>query len=168
MSASQHSERDEIARAVGHVAIEAAWLEYYAAILASTLIGSERADTFVMGQGWGATYNGLRALLDERIIEAGESRETLELDVPFYKATLKHIREADHLMTKRNNVVHALWSLPNDEGLRDAITYKRWGKRNVDDLVSLKDLQVLRQNLNFRMAAIAEAVGRIAGPDDSR
>jgi hypothetical protein len=157
---------DEIALAVGRVAGQAAWLEYYAAILVSSLIGTERADAFVMGQGWTAISNGAKALLADRIEEARESRETLELDEPFYQSTLTHLKEADRLMTKRGDVVHALWSLPNDEGLRDAITHKRWKPARVDTW-SLKELDVLRQHLNHRMSAVHKAIERILGPDDS-
>jgi hypothetical protein len=157
---------DDIALAVGRVAGQSAWLEYYVAILVSSLIGSERADAFVMGQGWAAVFNGAKVLLSERIEEARGSRETLELDVPFYQATLTHLREADRLMTKRGDVVHALWSLPNDEGLRDAITHKRWKPPKVNTW-SLIELDALRQNLNYRMIAVHEAIERILGPDDS-
>src|SRR5947209_6674038 len=101
---------DEIALAVGRVAIQAAWVEYYAALLAAELIGAARAEVYVFGQTWSATYDGLRALIKDRVADAVDDAEGRTIDIPFYRETLGHLAKANELMTQRGNVVHALWS----------------------------------------------------------
>lgn len=155
--------RDQIALVVGRIANEAAWLEYYASLLASTLIGTERADPFTFGHNWTAIADGLDALLRCRI--EGAAEYAAGADVAFFEATRTHLKEARKLMIKRNDVVHALWSLPNELGARDAITQKRFKAAKVETW-TLDELRSLRQHINFRTLALSQAVERLAGPEE--
>jgi hypothetical protein len=139
----------EIAPGVGWVAIRAAELEHAAGQLAVDLIGTDRSSPFAMGQSWLALRDGRRALIRARVAElAATGDDGIGMDAAFYAHLQERLRVADERMTQRNNVVLALWSIPEPDGSRDATTIKR-SRDPVSGVWDLPRLLALRDALRL-------------------
>lgn len=135
---------DEVARAVGRVAMRAARVEHMASVLAVVLIGTPRAAPVVLGQGWASTKRALEELISEQTDYVADlGADERRYDVPVYEGMLATLRHADRLMAERSNVVHALWDVEIEGDAKVAMTTKRWGRERTTTwtLAQLDDLQ---------------------------
>lgn len=120
--------RDDIAQAIGRIAMESARLERITAVAEVVLMGGDFSlgSVIAHGQPWRATYQACMALIESLTARAHALGDQPAEELA---AMGQALRRAEKLMAARSNVIHGAWlAVEGEEGAHRATVMKRWGR----------------------------------------